>query len=277
MHYKSPGRCIYCGDAKAPLTKEHIVPRALGGIHVLRAASCLSCAKITSAFERAVSRRMLGNFRVRLNFPTGHKNERPKTLPVINLNHPDVAAAAHAALSAGKTEFSVKVEPLEIEPGDYPPSIELPQFPQPKVLRGLPKSPDVYPMKQSVWGYEDVDALNRLRIKHGSVARYPHKIPVLSFVRMLAKIAHCGAVSGYGLDAFRPLLLDLILGRTNDFTNFVGGELSQQPKEVGQYRMTFSFQQRRWRWFLCAHFRLFPELCSPLYHIVVGEIDGPLE
>ena len=55
------GECIYCGDTKPPLTREHILPRGLGGelspvaLHqalVLRQASCSRC-QLRHAKDRA--------------------------------------------------------------------------------------------------------------------------------------------------------------------------------------------------------------------------------
>ena len=44
------GRCIYCG-ATGDLTREHIIPRSIGGTWVLSKASCSDCAAVTRDFE----------------------------------------------------------------------------------------------------------------------------------------------------------------------------------------------------------------------------------
>lgn len=47
------GKCIYCGSTDN-LTREHVVPRGLGGPWLLLKASCKKCARITSDFEGGV-------------------------------------------------------------------------------------------------------------------------------------------------------------------------------------------------------------------------------
>ena len=72
------GRCIYCGS-RENLSTEHIVPRSLGGDHVLLEASCPSCRDATSRFERIVSGQDFLLFRTVLELPTYHPKSRPKT------------------------------------------------------------------------------------------------------------------------------------------------------------------------------------------------------
>ena len=151
IRYAPVNRCIYCGTIEGPLSEEHIVPFALGGEHILQAASCRACAKITAALEQSICRAMLGNFRVRMRLPTRRKKERPTTLPVMNIQHPTVVAAAEAALRAGRREFSAKIEPLQVQPHEYPTSLLMCLFNSPGVLLGKPRSDDVYPMEMSFW------------------------------------------------------------------------------------------------------------------------------
>src|SRR5271157_403593 len=70
---KSFGACIYCGATGVRLTDEHIVPLSLGGAHILEAASCDNCAKITTRFENDVARGLWGDARIAYNAPTRHK------------------------------------------------------------------------------------------------------------------------------------------------------------------------------------------------------------
>jgi hypothetical protein len=50
-YIKSKDKCIYCGKLDTKLSDEHIVPESLGGVHIIRKASCPECATITSRFE----------------------------------------------------------------------------------------------------------------------------------------------------------------------------------------------------------------------------------
>src|SRR5262249_35938935 len=72
------GACIYCGAKGIRLTDEHIVPYSLGGVHVLREASCDARANITKKFEQRVARELWGDARVSFGAPSRRKRERPK-------------------------------------------------------------------------------------------------------------------------------------------------------------------------------------------------------
>lgn len=54
------GACIYCGDKTPPLSREHVLPRGLGGgsapdgysgALVLQNASCEICRRVTQKIE----------------------------------------------------------------------------------------------------------------------------------------------------------------------------------------------------------------------------------
>src|SRR3546814_14408245 len=58
--------------------------------------------------------------------------------------------------------------------------------------------------------------------KSGQVSR-------LHYLRSLAKTAHAFTAASYGLDAFEPYLLDLILCRSDDVAEFVGDDPFDPP------------------------------------------------
>src|SRR4030042_1612129 len=70
------GRCIYCGSTEN-LSKEHIVPYGLNGEFLLLKASCQSCGKITSFFEKDVQRQQFLLARSVLKLPTRKPENRP--------------------------------------------------------------------------------------------------------------------------------------------------------------------------------------------------------
>lgn len=80
--YPKVDRCIYCGVDNFELTDEHIIPLGLGGNWILPKSSCRECATITGRVEQFCLRQMLGNIRLRLNFPTRRRKDRPNELPV---------------------------------------------------------------------------------------------------------------------------------------------------------------------------------------------------
>lgn len=73
------GRCIYCGTTRGRLTREHVVPRSLGGNYTLQKASCDPCAEITKKLEGYVGRRVFGDLRLQHGF---RMKEKPSHLPV---------------------------------------------------------------------------------------------------------------------------------------------------------------------------------------------------
>src|SRR5689334_787243 len=82
--YKVIGKCIYSLSQPVPeaLTDEHIMPFGISGKRQLKKASCGICQNITSLFERKVLKDDLKGLRTYLKFPTRHKKDIPKTLPM---------------------------------------------------------------------------------------------------------------------------------------------------------------------------------------------------
>jgi hypothetical protein len=98
-------------------------------------------------------------------------------------------------------------------------------------------------------------------------------VKVLAFARMLAKIAHSFAVARMGINKFNPLLLDLILGRTEVVTHLVGGDLDPPPA-VTDYGHSLDLRPEcrvGGRTFVVATVRLFAQFGAPQYYVVVGE------
>jgi hypothetical protein len=95
------------------------------------------------------------------------------------------------------------------------------------------------------------------------------------FARLLAKIALGYAVAEYGLDGFVPLVRDIILGKSDDCFNFVGGswgicgEPINTDTSFGMYFTFVSPTVAR----LVVEIRLFSAAKTPDYHVVVGMIS----
>ncbi|MED5509329.1 MAG: hypothetical protein VX841_03450 [Pseudomonadota bacterium] len=69
------GICIYCGADDVPLTREHVLPRGLGGnrspeemadAFVLQKASCVKCQQITQRIEKDCLSLMMDSAREKL-------------------------------------------------------------------------------------------------------------------------------------------------------------------------------------------------------------------
>src|SRR5688572_13644979 len=76
------GECIYCSSTEN-LTDEHAIPFALQGNRILRDASCISCNKVTTRFERSVLHESMLGIRTVQGMPSRRKRSRPDTLPLI--------------------------------------------------------------------------------------------------------------------------------------------------------------------------------------------------
>jgi hypothetical protein len=70
--FQSAGRCIYCGSNQAR-TREHVMPKGLGGCIVFLDASCESCRTITSQVERDTLAKDYKIFRAHVGFPMNEK------------------------------------------------------------------------------------------------------------------------------------------------------------------------------------------------------------
>jgi hypothetical protein len=155
----------------------------------------------------------------------------------------------------------------------------------PRLLLGLP------PLKAEFkgelwWTYLEDDKKQKIKQHRGVGLRIGSFNPGL-FARMIAKIAHAFTVADQGLNKFRPLLPSVIVGaQTDNLADFIGGDMIIPPAietlhrlhlEVGwvegvdyaKYGLPNDVQ------FLIVHVRLFANLATPQYHVVVGIWNEP--
>ena len=255
-------RCIYCGrhGKNIKLGDEHIVPFGLGGKLVLPKASCDRCGKITGAtIERQCLRNMFGQLRIRSNYPTRRKKERPETLPM-------------SVETEGRIEF------VEAPVNRRPHATIMFAFPRPGILAGLTPEESANVRLPGLWFYGQQDEAARLWTKenypdakrHGAVASFH---PVL-FQKMLAKIAHSFAVAEIGYGKFNPLLPKAIIGEAPWQPGYlVGGNPNEPPpseyiNEIG-FRNQVSIKGQP---YLVVRIRLFANLGAPTYYVVVSDL-----
>jgi hypothetical protein len=92
---------------------------------------------------------------------------------------------------------------------------------------------------------------------------------------MLAKIAHSYAVAEWGFRSFRPFLLDLILGRSQTASYWVGGDMTvTAPDPNGLHRLQLKREIILGTEYVIAYITLFCFFGSPEYRIVVGSWKG---
>jgi hypothetical protein len=92
------------------------------------------------------------------------------------------------------------------------------------------------------------------------------------FARLLAKTAHCSLVAQYGLDSFKPYLLDIILGKDiSKIWWYIGGSpliptKTNQPYEISNAMIEDGYHAAD----LICDVQIFADLGAPGYRIVVG-------
>jgi len=240
--------CIYCGKCETELSKEHIIPYALGGKDILLKASCEDCQKITSKFELTVLRKELFQIRAKLGLPS-RKSTYPKELPLI-------------------VELGGKVKTFYLPTTKYPTLGGFLEYPLPGVLGGTAPErginvtgfalqqiggPDIEDLKELVGS----GTLTGRFVSHGN-----------AFERMLAKIAFGYGVSEYGLGVVRNSpLRSIILGKSEDIGHWIG---MSDPNPINKRTFHRVILEGRDGWIL-AKIRLFARM--PEYLVVILEGD----
>lgn len=255
-HYvDSRGICIYCGASGPGFSDEHVVPYSLGGSHVLRKASCRTCADITKKFEQKVARDLWGDARTAFNAPSRRKAQRPK-----KFNIPD-------ANGRGKG--------FAIPACEYPAGFVFYKMCQAGLLQGFPEHIDVSGSWQLAVIDDDARRKNfqgkypnsELRIQFRHVPQY--------FGRLIAKVGYGHILTQIEPEDFKPICLPYILGQRRNVSYVVGGTFDKQAPEAdnGYVLETAGFGSTE-RLMLVALVRLLANTWSPAYHVVVGEVVG---
>lgn len=201
--YKKIGVCIYCGTAEGPLSREHIIPLALGGMTTLPQASCPSCSQVTGEVERVVLRGSIWPVRVFRNLRSRRPEEQPFTdeLTVVR---------------------SGNVEKIEVPIPEHPTLLPMPIFPVPGTLRPGYQAQGIEltgvhtlrfgPHPKEVGQQFNAEQLNIVR----------KDLPVM-FARMLAKIAYAHVIAEKGIAVgFGAPVVASILGREDRIGHWVG-------------------------------------------------------
>jgi hypothetical protein len=158
---------------------------------------------------------------------------------------------------------------VELAPEKHPATLIMPIFDQPRLLRP-PDEPE--PKGYTMWlAIPDRDTLNLVE-RHGAASMKLGTFEFLSFCRLLAKISHAAAYAHRGFrDLFEPLLPDFILGKSEDYRDFVGGNSQRfnEPEEMA-FPMFFESVDIGDLRYLVAQLRLFAYQATPVYRVVVG-------
>ncbi|WP_210485615.1 hypothetical protein [Microvirga antarctica] len=255
--YSPVGSCIYCGRSNCSLSLEHIVPESLNGTLELPAASCEECQKTINRYEQRVGREIFGDFRIRFNMRSKRsKSKRPSTIEV-------------GTVSA---DGSLLTE--TISRSSYPAPIFFYKFGRASILRGLPAETGIFEwIPYVIHASEAFETFHRTHPK----AVFKSRISPVELARTLAKIGYGYAVATIGLESFEPLpeVLDTILCRTEDVAFTVGSDLKEglpMASEGHVLNLRCHWQHHKAP-LLIVDIRLFAELPTPTFHVVVGRVS----
>lgn len=195
--------CMYCG-AKGNLTDEHIIPYALWGDLVLPKSSCKSCAAVTSDIERKVLKGFMQDMRNVANAPSRRRKNRPK--------------------SVDRTLLTVEGKRFqkEFRLDETYSLLTVPIFTQASVFGGetLLKGINVIGHEQIAFGVN----LEQFLLKNNAQGiEGKDSIDVVSFARLLAKIAYGMAIVNHGIFLREESpILPIILNQSSDVGLWVG-------------------------------------------------------
>jgi hypothetical protein len=255
--FQNVGRCVYCDSTKSPLTREHVLPRGLGGnsapnmaaeAMVLAAASCLQCAKVTRKFEGDCLNDMMGPARARLK-----------------LNRKDRANPKRAAKLIYRDG---REEEVDVDNDYLPAAMLTPSFPTAAVFAGLEWSPGATAIAQTVFSDE-----TRLRNPDVHQVQVVLRCNVVSFARMLSKIALGVAHYTFGPNAFRPVGREFILTGQGHPNHYVGGFLGLDGSPVSPIDAFHYIALWHHGPFLVATIQLFAAANTPINYVVIGELN----
>jgi hypothetical protein len=246
------GRCIYCGSTD-DLTDEHVIPLGLGGIALLRLASCETCAKITTRFERQVLREQLLAFRTKLGLPTRRPRSRPASFP--------------ARVRKGEDWHDVQM-PVD----RYTAVGSFPRLPLPGALVGRAPGAAVRIAGTAITVFQRDEIGNdpprRAGVDAIEVTTPLHVVP---FLRLIAKIAWGFSVALFTLDRLDPAILGVILGTDRDIPRWVGCA-SPEWRVFEEPTGTFQVRVADVQGFVLSWIRLFGPYGGPEYLVVVGRL-----
>ncbi len=250
------GKCIYCGqvpvNGEEPLSKEHIIPHALGGNVTLLAASCAKHRDITSKTEAKVLRCMFGEFRLHTGIK---KPARTHHLPIVLIREDGDRLVEYPLNRHPHLLPMILFEPAGFRGGHDGTSLKLSR------IGMLNYQPD-YQNRANLVGSYRQDTL----------------IDCWAFGRLLAKIAHGLAVREFGVNGFEHFLVPVIDGTEERLFFYVGGS-SEPLHGTGLHSCRLEVIPFGSQWMVIAKIKLFAKIAdgnAPTYEVLVGSMShGP--
>lgn len=268
----SPGRCIYCGDDEGNLTDEHVIPYALGAhTTIFEKASCVACARTIQKYEQRILRGQLGVFRARIDAPTRNRKDRPTHQ---DLHFVEVDRLGRQIRDLGSRSFAIDDAPLNLSVWQLAPPRILGEQRTEKEHMGRPWASITQSESQKALAMR----LAREVARETNAEHVAVKVDAINredFLRFLVKTAHAYAVFEKGLEAFRPLTTDLILGHDNDLAQYIGSgpvnpEYESSPANMTELTLGV-VQDGPAAGYTAVYIRLYPMLGTPPHVVIVGE------
>lgn len=249
------GFCIYCGSTEQ-LSREHIVPYALGGTLTITEGSCEGCRKKTHAFETDVLTGPMRMVRYIQNLPSSTKHRSvPKTVELF------------VKLGDGTEQR------IEVPIAKAPILLAFYEFGEPKYLdpsRGADLETGA--VVTGSYGQNPSHLLLELSAKGMTIVGLPMR-PV-AFARMIAKIAYCFAFArGHISKLENPSeLINAFMEEPDTIGRFVGSIPPPFPTYEG---VAIRFKFLEYERIAYAEVQLFAASGAPTYVVVLGRIkDG---
>jgi len=153
---------------------------------------------------------MYGPLRMTRGFKSRRKKQRPTSIPAVEIDEAGIERATEIPVSLLPTVY------LALE------------LPPPGILSGAPKSATNPEMKVHLKGDKaEIEAAMRTldvgKFEIGSTAMWG------PFCRLLAKIGHTYAAAMLNGNGYEPLLTDLILGKSDYLSHYIGGATGPIP------------------------------------------------
>lgn len=164
-------------------------------------------------------------------------------------------------------------EVISLHKDDHPGGCVLLPFPFPRILQGLPEQNDPESWASRPWKYgrHIGPPVKELKAKYGGLGFVEGEYNMFHYAQMLAKIGHAYAVTLVDIHGFYPFCLDFILGRTENYGHYVGGDLDCPPAEPGRLHIISANIDPK-NDLMTVNIRLFANIGAPQYYVVVGKI-----
>lgn len=251
--YKPVGHCIYCGTT-ADLTKEHILPLALGGSAILPKSSCRHCASITGNFEQSILRGSVWPVRVFRDLKSRSKHSNAPRKVSVSIVRDRV------------------LEDLQLDLEHAPILLPFPVFNAPWHLSGLPPEIGISVIAHVTirFGEDPVAVCSDL---DGSEIIMTAKINPCAFARTIAKIGYAfayaeGAIAELDGESY---VLPALLGQLDEIGRWVG-TLTKPLEAFPSILHRVLIHRDLEKGLLLAEVQLFSDSPTPCYGVILGKL-----